>query len=169
MKIELKNLKHFSKISNETNAFVADVYVDGIKTAHAENNGGGAETSMFAYVNQHERFNNAKLYCLSLPKTHSDEFDFDFNTTLDYMVDKLVCDDLVKKEQIKMQKRFEKDMEKGICLGTFNEYKICYWKNYTISKLLEFETGRLMIQKKIKELKNQNYNILNTNIPQELL
>ena len=131
MKIELKNLKHFSRISDETNAFVADVYVDGVKTAHAENCGHGAETDIFAYVNQHERLDDAKAYCLSLPKIYSEEFNFDFKQTIDYVVDKLVCDDLVKKEQIKMKKKLENDMTKGICFGTTDSYKIIYWKNYS--------------------------------------
>lgn len=44
MKIELKNFQFFERMSEETNAFVADVYVNGVKVAYAKNDGRGGET-----------------------------------------------------------------------------------------------------------------------------
>lgn len=40
--IELKNIKYFASISEETNAYTATVYVDGKKYAEASNRGHGA-------------------------------------------------------------------------------------------------------------------------------
>jgi len=39
MKVELKNVKFSEHMSEETNAFTADVYVDGKKCGYAKNDG----------------------------------------------------------------------------------------------------------------------------------
>lgn len=39
--MELRNLKVFEEMSDETTAFHADVYVDGAKVGYAHNSGGG--------------------------------------------------------------------------------------------------------------------------------
>lgn len=167
MKIELKNIKHYPKLSDETNAFTAEIYVDGIKTAQAENGGYGAETIIHEYQGKSKLLSDVRMYCKTLPKEHSIAYDVDFEQTLDYIIDKLVCEDLLKKDKLKIKKSFEKDMKKGICYGTtIEKYKILYWKNYTLEQLLNFETGKLIIKKALTNLKNEN--ILNTNIPKEL-
>lgn len=166
MKIELKNIKHYPKLSDETNAFSADIYIDDVKTAHAENGGYGAETNIHEYQGKSKLLSDVRMYCKTLPKEHSNEFDVDFEQTLDYIVDKLVYEDLLKKDKLKIKKYFEKDMKKGICYGTIENYKILYWKNYSLEQLLNYETGKLVIKKALTNLKNEN--ILNTNIPKEL-
>ena len=49
MQIELKNIKFFEAMSEETNAFVADVYVNKVKVAYAKNDGHGGCTFYHAY------------------------------------------------------------------------------------------------------------------------
>jgi len=46
MKIELKNVKFYERMSEETNAFVADIYVDGKKCGYAKNDGHGGSTDI---------------------------------------------------------------------------------------------------------------------------
>jgi len=39
MKIELRKLKHATNLSEETNAFTADIYINGIHAGTADNRG----------------------------------------------------------------------------------------------------------------------------------
>lgn len=41
------------------------------------------------------------------------------------------------------------------------------WKGHTIETLLQSQTGRIVLKKKIKELQEQGYKIENTNLPFE--
>lgn len=47
MKVELKKLAIYPRLSKDTIAFNAVVYVDGEKIGHAENDGHGGETTIF--------------------------------------------------------------------------------------------------------------------------
>ncbi len=44
MQVELRNFKHYPRLSEETNAFNADVYVDGAHVATASNRGHGGDS-----------------------------------------------------------------------------------------------------------------------------
>lgn len=46
MKLELKNVKIAASLSQETLAYTATLYVDGVKAAHMENHGHGAADSI---------------------------------------------------------------------------------------------------------------------------
>lgn len=46
MNIELKRFTSNARLSRETTAFAADVWVDGLKVGHAENDGHGGATSV---------------------------------------------------------------------------------------------------------------------------
>ena len=50
MKLELKKISFSEALSDETNAFTADVYIDGVKRATASNHGQGGPTSVDAYA-----------------------------------------------------------------------------------------------------------------------
>lgn len=50
MKLELKKVSFSEALSQETNAFTADVYIDGVKRATAENDGHGGNTNVSAYA-----------------------------------------------------------------------------------------------------------------------
>lgn len=47
MKIELRNVKHHQDLSDETNCFRADIWVDGRKAGYAENEGRGGATWIY--------------------------------------------------------------------------------------------------------------------------
>jgi hypothetical protein len=49
MKIELKNVKFSESLSEETNAFTADIFVNNVKCGYAKNNGQGGCTDIRAY------------------------------------------------------------------------------------------------------------------------
>lgn len=64
MKIELKNLKIAASLSEETTAYTATIYIDGVAAFHASNHGHGAPDSydrMRGYAGPDERAINAWL------------------------------------------------------------------------------------------------------------
>ena len=49
MKIELKNISHSPRLSQETEAFAADLWINGKKVAYCENDGHGGCTNYNTY------------------------------------------------------------------------------------------------------------------------
>jgi hypothetical protein len=50
MKIELKRISYNKRLSHETPAFAADVWVDGVKRGTVENDGNGGSDRIFPYA-----------------------------------------------------------------------------------------------------------------------
>ncbi len=68
MKIELKSIQHFEKMSEETEAFTANVYIDGYKAAFARNDGHGGSTNFQGYDTKGwQLLAQAEQYCQTLP------------------------------------------------------------------------------------------------------
>lgn len=64
MKIELKNVHYSAALSEETNAFTADIWVDGKKAGYAKNGGTGGNTD----VGPQELFDRLQAHGATLPK-----------------------------------------------------------------------------------------------------
>lgn len=123
MKIELKKFQFFERMSEETNAFVADVYVNGKKVAYAKNDGHGGDTYYHPYATDNALLRKAEEYCLSLPPIkypaeHGMEA-FEIKMNLTHFIDDLVTAEIKKKDQKKMEKK----MEKAIMWGVPNGYR----------------------------------------------
>jgi hypothetical protein len=161
MKIELKNIKINLTFSEETTMFMADVYVNGKKTAYANNDGRGGCTFYNSYhaPNNDEDLRQAEAYCLSLPKVRVEEYDFEYDMNLEHFIDNLIEDELKKKEQ----KKLEKKMVDTIMWGKPNGH------SYTQVKfkvpLAKVPTTRLqeVVDKYKKEFKKGD-EFLNTNL-----
>lgn len=111
MKIELKKFSFSERMSEETNAFTADVFVDGVKVAAAKNYGHGGNTDYHAYPGQESLLKKVEDYCKGLPKhTYPAMYEGDKPLTVDMdletMIDNLVDEQLKLKEQKKMEKKF---------------------------------------------------------------
>jgi hypothetical protein len=120
MKIELKNVKVNEAFSEETTCFIADVFINGKKVAHAKNDGRGGCTDYYPYEGQRELLKQAELFCKGLPKR---EFTFgdkthEFDQTLESVIDDLVF----AKEKEKEDKKIEKLCENHIVFGKPNGY-----------------------------------------------
>jgi len=105
-------------MSEETNAFVADVYVNGKKVAYAKNDGHGGETYYHSYSKDNTLLRKAEEYCLSLPPIKT-PYNFEIEMNLTNFIDELVEAELKKKDQKKMEKK----MEKAIMWGVPNDYR----------------------------------------------
>lgn len=96
MKIELKNFKFYERLSEETNCFVADLYVNGVKCASVKNEGHGGCTDYWHYEGKKELMQQAEQYCLTLPPIKYGTFVLSMN--LEHFIDNLVEIELEKKE-----------------------------------------------------------------------
>jgi hypothetical protein len=161
MKIELKNIKINLTFSEETTMFMADVYVNGKKTAYANNDGRGGCTFYNSYhsPNNDEDLRQAEAYCLSLPKVRVEEYDFEFDMNLEHFIDDLVTAELEKKEK----KKFEKQMVNSIMWGKPKGHSYSQVKFKV--PLAQIPTTRLqeVVDKYKKEFKSGDV-FLNTNL-----
>lgn len=163
MKLELKNVKFYESMSEETNCFQADLFINGKKIACVKNSGQGGSTDYRVHdFKLQSVLHEAEQFCLTLPKEKISDT-FDFQPTLESKIDDLFEAWL----KVKGDKNFLKDMEKGLMYGNKYSYTIITWK-YPIKTLLSMQQGREIIRKKIIQLRVEEETILNTNIPQEL-
>lgn len=159
MKIELRNVKVFEAMSEETTAFHADVYVNGKKICYAKNDGRGGETYYHPYENCRDEINLIEeFYKNSPPKKYRD---FEIKMSLTMAIDDLL-------EEFRMSKFLKKDMEKGICVKTEIGYEIIQWtigrKKIKLKEMLSTANGKDKVISKINELKQNKKIILNTNL-----
>lgn len=163
MKIEIKSFKFYERLSEETNAFTAELYVNGVKAAHVKNDGQGGNTFYHAYENKRELIKQAEAYCKSLPSVKCGNYTFDMN--LEFFIDNEVEKLIAEKDKEKFNKKKEKDMLKGILIETEKGYSLLSWKGYTLENLLRFEKGKQLILNEVTKLRSEGKVILNTNIP----
>jgi len=163
MKIELKNIKFSEHLSEETNAFTADIFVNRKKVGYAKNDGHGGCTWYHPYsVEDRAIINEAEKYCLGLPPIKYSTLEIPMN--LEFKID-LLFEDWLKKD---LNKKLKKDCLKGICVETENGYRLIPWKGHTIKSILQHPQGKLMLKDKINELRREGRKVLNTNIPDEI-
>jgi len=163
MRLELKNVKFYESMSEETNCFRADLFIEGKKIAEVKNQGQGGPTdySILDFKNI-KILHSAEAYCKSLPKEKISE-DFEFQPTLESKIDDLFEEWLKVKEEKKLLKK----MEQGILYGTPNQYGMTYWKNTTLTAMMKNPAMQGRIKQIIKDLIDKGETILNTNIPKE--
>jgi len=156
MKIELKNLKVNAAFSEETTCFIADVFINGKKVAHAKNDGRGGCTDYYPYEGQRELLKQAELFCKGLPKR---EFTFgditrEFDQTLESVIDDLVF----AKEKEKEQKKIDKLCENHIVWGKPNGYsykQISFKGNPKFAEIKKTIQGQKSLERLIDRVKGE--------------
>ena len=162
MKLELKNVKFYESMSEETNCFQADLFINGKKIACVKNSGQGGCTDYHVLdFSQQQILRDAEAYCKGLPKVKYGENEY--AVTLETVIDDLFEAWL----KVKADKKLLKDMEKGLMYGNKYGYTIITW-NVPLKAMLMSIKGREIIRKKIVQLRVEEETILNTNIPKEL-
>lgn len=160
MKIELKNIKINLTFSEETIMFQADVFVNGKKTAYANNDGRGGCTFYNSYhaPNNDEDLRQAEAYCKTLPPIRSEELNFEYDMNLEHFIDDLIEAELKKKEQ----KKLEKKMADTIMWGKPNGHSYMQAKfKIPLAKIPLFKLQEI-VDKYKKEFKEGD-EFLNTN------
>lgn len=160
MKIELKNFKFYDRLSEETLCFVGNIWVNGIKCGYAENSGKGGCTSYHheGTAKSRELIAEAEAFC----KLNG--------TTLYDYVDEIAFQLVKKKEDESIAKKMNKEMQKGILIGTDERYQIITFKlplRDMWEKHPDFFKKTLI--EKLDKYKEKGYRLLNTNIPQQFL
>lgn len=121
-RITLTNLKHAKNMSEETNAFTAVVCFDGQKVGHAKNDGHGGMTFVQPFQNTLTKLKEAEAYAESLSATECSFVGADgkpimIPSSLDYIIDNMVMDDLVVgdlKRKLKRCALFTQPGKKGV-------------------------------------------------------
>ena len=160
MKIELKSIKFSEAMSEETNAFTADLYINGKKVGYCKNQGHGGCTDYNSNSPElRPIIKEAEEYCKALPKTKWKGMEFD--QSLESVIDQLLEDWLKAREE----KKFEKRMQTCILIGSTEENRSGYsYYNFKrpLSSVpvpqLQASVGR------IKAKLNAGEAILNTNL-----
>lgn len=181
MNIELKRISIYERMSEETTAFNADLWVNGKKIGEASNEGHGGPTSYRAIFGNDEArrlLAEAEAYCKTLPPVTStllvagDET-FTYDQTLETFIDDLIEKEAERKEKAKLEKKMAKEMNKGIVYGKYTPNGVVYGVlsiNLNIPSLLKHPKGPEAIRNMISTAKNkleEGESILNTNLPEE--
>jgi hypothetical protein len=171
MKVELKKIQIYEKLSEETTAFYAEIFIDGKNCGYAKNEGHGGCTDYYPYPGFREKFEDAERYFETLPEIvyPSDQYgelrlSCTFENWIDYQ--------LYIKEKDKSQKKINKSCERFICTKMPGGYKMYGgWttidkRKFTIRDMLQMANGkgRNTIQKTVDEIKAKGETILNTNL-----
>jgi len=122
MKVELKNVKFSEHMSEETNAFTADVYVDGKKCGYAKNDGHGGCTNVQDYGDPglYGIMQMAENYLRTQPDINigTEAKPFMVKSNFENVVDQLFEQWLQNKEVKKFEKKMVNHLMWGIPAGT---------------------------------------------------
>ncbi len=158
MKIELKSVKFSEALSEETNAFTANLYINGKKVGYCKNQGHGGCTDYYPDKPEHRQvIADAEAYCKTLPDINYGTFSIKNN--LEHTIDQLFEDWLKAKET----KKLERKMKTHVIAGVPNANSYYQWKYKR--PLSEIPTS--ILQQSINRIKAQlksNEVILNTNL-----
>lgn len=164
----LKGIKHFAAGSDETECFVATLYVNGKKLADCENDGHGGSTNVRFFPEACKLGDEIEAFLKTQPKIKPEGYDFEFDLDLEYIVDDLLYKHLQEKERQKMMRKTEKSL---IFKDTDGGYYHISWQNkqLTIDTLLKMPKGRESIKSIIARETAKGAVLVNENIPAELL
>lgn len=172
MQIKLKNIKFYESLSEETNAFTADLYINGKNVGYVRNSGQGGST--FYQPNSVEDrviIDEAEKYCLGLPPIKYASFNIEMN--LENKIDQLFEEWLKAKDEAKLRKKLAKSMLSNLCVKTDDGFTELSWyrgkRKVTIAELLIVANGRELLRNAIAKAKGEGKEVLNTNIPIELM
>ena len=117
MDVQLKNIKFAEHMSEETNAFTADVYYKGKKVGYTKNDGRGGCTFTHPYsIELRPLLNECEEYCKGLPP-HKVTFqgkEHTLNMDLELVVDTLFEDWLNEKEKKKVERKMKNSLLWGV-------------------------------------------------------
>lgn len=123
MNIELKKISFNERMSEETNCFVADLYINGKKVGYVRNDGRGGCTDYHGNTKEDNvLIAEAEAYCKSLPNVRSEELNFEYPNSLENTIDELFENYLKEREQKKMEKLFNKAIVIGVPNGSRYSY-----------------------------------------------
>lgn len=176
MKIELKNIQHSERLSEETDAFAATLYIDGYKAGEASNRGHGGPTDYHAFNEKgRELIKQAEEYCKTLPpvKFKAGNEEHELKMDLELYIGDLLEKHLQQKDLQKFRNKITKASANNIVIGIPDEAFRTLRLRYSIDLLLSHRNGpgllKDFISNKVLPALEKNERVLNCNIPEQLL
>lgn len=163
-KFEIKNFKYLESRSEETYCFSAVLYANGKKVADCGNSGQGGPTEVYFLPQYREMEREINDFLKSLPKIKYESYEFD--RTLEYIVNELV-DELLKAKELK--KLMKKTGQYLIFHNSKGTYYQIGWKKHRVDELLKRPSGRAILKKTIADHVAEGNILINENISTELL
>lgn len=168
--VEIKNFKtHYSREWGPNGAFECDLWINGIKCCHVndDGNGGCYDYVLYDYNNPKAKeikanFKLLEDYIKTMPKQKTEYGEF--KVDMDLFISMLVSDMEKAKAKEKAEKRLLKDFADKICYGipNSNGYQYTYWKGRALSSI-----PLPLLQKTVEDVKaklKEGEVILNTNL-----
>lgn len=175
MKIELKNIQHSPSLSEETEAFTANLYIDGVHVGFAKNQGHGGPTDYHAIKPEFDSvIAQAEAYCKGLPpdvypSVIDDGGPMVIEMNLENFIDKLLSEHLKQKDVARLRRLQAKQILFGnIDSGTIAG--IAYRR--PLAEILTNPKGAEILADNIRkdilpELK-EGMKIINDNLPESI-
>lgn len=165
---ELKKVQHMESRSRETECFSAILCVNGKQVAECGNDGCGAENDVYFFPDYFELGREISNFLETQPKAKHmlDDEEFEFDVTIESIVDELLRGYMDEKFQKKLLKLTEKWL---VFKESDTKYPQLGWKNTTIAQMLQRADGKKMIKEAIAEQVAMGLTLINENIPAELL
>jgi hypothetical protein len=159
MKIELKKIRVYERMSEETTAFTADVHINGKNVGTAENGGKGGETQLnFYHVKDsplRKLCDEAEAWAKTLPDRVITDFKEPFSIKVDLtlLIDEQVEEFLKQKEIAKREKAGLKQIQWGKQGGCV--YNVISWKGLTLADLVKRPNGLQTLQSTVNRVKKE--------------
>ncbi|PUZ21298.1 hypothetical protein DCC81_25150 [Chitinophaga parva] len=177
MKIEIKNISHSERLSEETHAFAATLYIDGKKVGNVRNEGMGGPTDI-AHESREglELIRQAENWCNQLPPTvypaEGSTPEIPVDMSLESHIDALLLGYLQEKDRKQFLRKMEKAMLTGIVVcpedaNEFGEFKL----KGKVDDFVMSASGRALLVKVLKTIlpkMKEGDRIVNRNIPVEI-
>jgi hypothetical protein len=133
-KVELKKISFSERMSDETNCFVADLYIDGKKVGSCENDGRGGCTNYGGNTKaDNVLIAEAEKYCKTLPHNEFGE------QSLEDVINDLLEAHLKAKDLAKIEKKMQKKYSVAICYGkkiaNGYDFATTFWKGRTLAQI----------------------------------
>lgn len=128
MKIELKCFTSNARLSQETTAFAADVWVDGKKAGHADNDGHGGMTMVHLIHLDRPMRDAVEAHCLPLVPAEYKSF----TSGVEWVIDQLV--------EAELQKKSDKAFAKKIANADAKEKAACGKQGLSAARLRHGDT-----------------------------
>jgi hypothetical protein len=176
MKIQLKNIQHSEALSEETNAFTANLYINDIKVGTASNRGHGGPTDYHAFNERgRQLIKEAEEYCKTLPpeKFTVEEKEYTLDSNLESYIDNLLQKHLEQKDLQKFRVKLDNAIQQTIVFGIPDQSYSKLRLKFPVDLILAHPNGKniltdILIRRVKPELKEGEV-ILNTNIPESIL
>lgn len=177
MRIELKKISYDERLSEETNAFSADLYIEGKKAGIASNRGYGGPTDYYAdNENGKLLIQQAEAHCKTLPDIEYPNGHlpgtFSVPMSLELYIDNLLENYLSEREEKIVNRKIQKAMPDQLIWGENGKTIMALRLKSPIAMFLVHSNGPNMlsdlIRKSVMPHLKEGDTMFNTNIPDQV-